>query len=114
PVAGMPIVERVIRAGLAIRPGQIVTVVSPELSDLPSRLGMEGEFETVVQHVADGTAGAVRTALEQLRPATWLVSLLGDSPLLTGDAVRKLVDHASESGAKVTILTCVVPDAQSY
>ncbi len=114
PVAGTPIVERVIRAGLAIQPAQIVTVVSPELVDLPSRLGMEGQFETVVQQVADGTAGAVRTALEQLRPTTWLVSLLGDSPLLTGEAVRKLVEHATESGARVTILTCVVPDAQSY
>jgi bifunctional UDP-N-acetylglucosamine pyrophosphorylase/glucosamine-1-phosphate N-acetyltransferase len=114
PVAGMPIVERVIRAGLAIDPGQIVTVVSPELADLPSRLGMEGEFETVIQVVADGTAGAVRTALDHLQPVTWLVSLLGDSPLLTGEAVHRLVTHASESGARVTILTCTVPDGQSY
>jgi bifunctional UDP-N-acetylglucosamine pyrophosphorylase/glucosamine-1-phosphate N-acetyltransferase len=110
----MPIVERVIRAGLAIDPGQIVAVVSPELVDLPTRLGMEGQFETVIQEVADGTAGAVRTALDHLQPTTWIVSLLGDSPLLTGEAVRKLVDHATQTGAKVTILTCVVPDAQSY
>ena len=113
-VAGVPIVERVIRAGLAIEPDQIVAVVSPELADLPSQLGMDGRFETVVQDNPDGTAGAVRCALVHLEPATWLVSLLGDSPLLTGDMVRELIDGAQKSRSRVTILTCELPDAESY
>lgn len=113
-VAGVPIVERVIRAGLAIDPDQIVAVVSPGLADLPRRLAMDGQFETVVQAEPNGTAGAVRCALAHLKPATWLVSLLGDSPLLTGEMVRELVDGARASGSRVTILTCTLPDAESY
>lgn len=113
-VAGVPIVERVIRAGLAIEPDQIVAVVSPGLADLPQRLSMAGLFQTAVQANPDGTAGAVRCALAHLEPVDWLVSLLGDSPLLTGDMVEELVDGARSSGSRVTILTCVLPDAESY
>jgi bifunctional UDP-N-acetylglucosamine pyrophosphorylase/glucosamine-1-phosphate N-acetyltransferase len=114
PVAGVPIVERVIRAGLAISPHQLVAIVSPEMTDLATRLGMEGEFEVTPQVHPYGTAGAVRTALDYLEPSDWLVSLLGDSPLLTGETVRHLVDGARASGCKVTILSCILPDARSY
>ncbi len=114
PVAGVPIVERVIRAGLAIEPDQVVAVVNVELLDLPERLGMTGRFEAIVQSYPYGTAGAVRSALDHVRPCSWIVSLLGDSPLLTGETVRALLDGASETGSRVTILTCVLEDAKSY
>jgi bifunctional UDP-N-acetylglucosamine pyrophosphorylase / glucosamine-1-phosphate N-acetyltransferase len=113
-VAGVPIVERVIRAGLAIEPCQLVAVVSPNLADLPARLSMDGAFTTAVQVNPEGTAVAVRCALDHIGPVEHIVSLLGDSPLLTGDVVRELVEGARTSGAKVTILTCVVPRAESY
>ncbi|CAN5848772.1 bifunctional UDP-N-acetylglucosamine diphosphorylase/glucosamine-1-phosphate N-acetyltransferase GlmU [soil metagenome] len=114
PVAGVPIIERVIRAGLAIDPDQMVVVVSEGLIDLPDRLGMNGEFEATTQVYPYGTAGAVRSAFDHLAPAKWLVSLLGDSPLLTGDSVRELIDGARQTGSRVTILTCVLDDAQTY
>ncbi len=113
-VAGVPIIERVIRAGLAVEPDQIVAVVSADLTDLPDRLGMVGEFEATAQVYPYGTAGAVRSALDYLEPAKWLVSLLGDSPLLTGGTVRQLIDGARATGARVTILTCIIDDAQTY
>lgn len=114
PVAGVPVVERVLRAGLAIEPDQTIAVVSPALADLPVRLGLDGRVEAVVQAPPDGTAGAVRHALQAAPECEWLVSLLGDSPLLTGHEVARLVDSARASGAEVTILSCVVDDAASY
>jgi bifunctional UDP-N-acetylglucosamine pyrophosphorylase/glucosamine-1-phosphate N-acetyltransferase len=113
-VAGVPIVERVIRAGLVIEPETLVAVVSPSLVDLPDRLSMHNQFATVVQAKPEGTAAAVRCALEAIEPVDLLVSLLGDSPLLTGEVVRDLVDGARSSGARVTILTCHLPDAETY
>lgn len=113
-VGGLPIVERVIRAGLAIEPQQLVAVVSPPLADLPVRLRMDGQFETVVQHTADGTAAAVACAMVAMSPSDWIVSLLGDSPLLTGDILQRLVDAAIERGAKLAILTCMMPDRGPY
>ncbi len=113
-VGGTPVVERVIRAGLAIAPDQIVAVVGPPLADLPVRLGMDGAFSTVVQEIPDGTAAAVRCALTALEPCRWLISLLGDSPLLTGDTVQELLVGAQRTGARITILVCQLDDAAEY
>lgn len=114
PVGGVPIVERVIRAGLAIEPRQLVAVVGESLADLPARLGMEGKFDTVVQVTPDGTASAVRHAIEALAPCDWVVSLLGDSPLLTGDILRSLVDAAITSDVRLAVLSCVLPEGGLY
>ena len=114
PVGGIPIVERIIRAGLAIQPARLLAVVSPSLVDLPARLGMEGQFETVVQDPPRGTADAVRHALDAAPEADILVSLLGDSPLLTGEVVARLLGGARASGARITLLTCLLPDAAAY
>ncbi|MGB3328789.1 MAG: bifunctional UDP-N-acetylglucosamine diphosphorylase/glucosamine-1-phosphate N-acetyltransferase GlmU [Thermomicrobiales bacterium] len=107
PVAGVPIVERVIRAGLAIEPDRLVAVVSPAMEDLPSMLGMDGLFVTTVQADPQGTASAVRHALDAIGDCEWLVSLLGDNPLLTGDMIRDLVDGARDTGARIGVLTAV-------
>lgn len=114
PVGGTPLVERIIRAGLAISPSRLLAVVSPGMVDLPVQLGMEGQFETVVQHPPNGTAGAVLTALREMDGVEYVISLLGDNPLLTGDIIQELLDGAMVSGTKVTVLTCILPDAQSY
>ena len=114
PVAGVPIVERVLRAGLAIKPRRTIAVVNPTLADLPRRLAMAGDVETIVQHAPRGTADAVHHALSADPDCSLLVSLLGDSPLLTGETVAKLVDGARSTGAKVTVLSCRLDDAAAY
>ncbi|MGC4104930.1 MAG: bifunctional UDP-N-acetylglucosamine diphosphorylase/glucosamine-1-phosphate N-acetyltransferase GlmU [Thermomicrobiales bacterium] len=105
PVAGVPLVERVIRAGLAIQPDRLVAVVSPGLKDLPSRLDMDGQFGTVVQEKPEGTAAAVSCALDAIGECEWLVSLLGDNPLLTGTMIVNLVQKANATNARVVVLT---------
>ena len=105
PVGGVPIVERVIRAGLAIAPDRLMVVVSSALEDLPARLGMDGQFEVTVQETANGTAGAVQCALDAIGPCEWIVSLLGDNPLLTGEKIAELVVGAKTKGARIGILT---------
>jgi bifunctional UDP-N-acetylglucosamine pyrophosphorylase/glucosamine-1-phosphate N-acetyltransferase len=113
-VAGTPIVERVIRAGLAIEPQRLAAVVNPDVLDLPERLGLSGRFETILQAYPYGTAGALRSALDHLPPSRWVVSLLGDSPLLTGETVQQLIDGARQGGTKISILTCLLDDAGPY
>jgi bifunctional UDP-N-acetylglucosamine pyrophosphorylase / glucosamine-1-phosphate N-acetyltransferase len=114
PVGGVPLVQRIIRAGLAVQPERLVAVVSPGMVEMPSILGMEGEFETVVQDPPRGTADAVKTALDDVPDVDYLVSLLGDNPLLSGPIVQQLLDHAIATTSRLTILTCQLDDAQSY
>lgn len=114
PVGGIPLVKRIIRAGLDVAPEVLLAVVSPAMTGLPAMLDMEGEFGTVVQDPPQGTADAVHIALKAAPEVEYLVSLLGDNPLLTGEMVRDLVAQASASAARITVLTCLLPDAQSY
>ena len=113
-VAGMPIIERVIRAGIGARSSQTVVMVGSNMADLEDRLGMHDAFTLVVQGPPKGTADSVRQALDQAGDASWVVSLLGDSPHLTSEVVDALIDSARLSRSKVTLLTCIVDDASAY
>lgn len=113
-VGGVPIVERIIRAGLGVNPSRLIVVVSPQMADMPDRLNMTGLFETVIQPEPRGTADAVRIALDALDQADYLVSLLGDNPLLTTNIIERLIRAAMDDDALLTVLTCVVNDAATY
>jgi bifunctional UDP-N-acetylglucosamine pyrophosphorylase/glucosamine-1-phosphate N-acetyltransferase len=113
-VAGVPIVERVIRAGIGAGAGRTLVMVGSGLADLEEHVTGTAGFETIVQGPPRGTADTVRQALERAPDARWLVSLLGDNPLLTPTIVRALLSQAERSGSVVTLLTCVVDDAASY
>ena len=114
-VGGIPIVQRVIRAGMGATPYKIVVLVSSGLSDLDTRLGMSGEFETLLQEPAQGTGDAVRVGLTAVEEDTeWLVSLLGDSCLLTPETVGLLLERAISEGNLITVLTAKLTDAQAY
>jgi bifunctional UDP-N-acetylglucosamine pyrophosphorylase/glucosamine-1-phosphate N-acetyltransferase len=114
-VGGIPIVQRVIQAGMGASPYKIAVIVSPGMADLDQRLGMPGAFETVIQHPARGTGDAVRCGLDAIDDDTeWIVSLLGDSCLLTAETVQTLLERAISEGNRVTVLTAILPDAQAY
>ncbi|HYH11721.1 MAG TPA: bifunctional UDP-N-acetylglucosamine diphosphorylase/glucosamine-1-phosphate N-acetyltransferase GlmU [Thermomicrobiales bacterium] len=114
PVAGVPIVERVVRAGVGAGAGRTLVMVGSNLADLEDRIGSSGQFEIVVQGPPRGTADSVRIALEHSPEARWMVSLLGDGALLTPDVVRSLIQQAKSTGSRITLLTCKVPDAATY
>jgi bifunctional UDP-N-acetylglucosamine pyrophosphorylase/glucosamine-1-phosphate N-acetyltransferase len=114
PVAGVPIVERVIRAGVRSGADRTLVMVNDNLAGLDETLGMPGMFETVVQGPPRGTADTVRLALEQAPEARWLVSLLGDGALLTSTVVADLIAQARATGSRITLLTCEVEDAATY
>lgn len=114
PVGGVPIVKRIIRAAQEINPDHIAVVVSPPMIDMPTRLDMEGEFLPVKMDVPTGTGHAVLAAIEAVPEVDYVVSLLGDSPLLTGDIIRNILDDAVASQRLVTILSCDVNDASNY
>ncbi|MER3436376.1 MAG: UDP-N-acetylglucosamine diphosphorylase/glucosamine-1-phosphate N-acetyltransferase [Chloroflexota bacterium] len=114
PVAGLPMVLHVLRAGAAVSPASTTLVVSPEVTAIADRLDLPRGIQIVVQHPPLGTGDAVRAALPFAHAARWLVVLYGDHPLLTGQMVRDLVAGARQSKALVTLLTCELDDAAAY
>lgn len=113
-VAGIPMVERVLRAGAGARPDAIALVVGRETIDLCSMLGSDGGLITAIQDPPRGTGDAVRTGLEALPEIDRLVVLYSDHPLLEPSSVAQLVEGSRAARAMVTVLSAVLPDAAGY
>jgi bifunctional UDP-N-acetylglucosamine pyrophosphorylase/glucosamine-1-phosphate N-acetyltransferase len=114
PVAGVPMIERILRAGRGANPVSTSLVVSPALSDLADRLGRVGEIAVVIQDPPLGTGDAVRVALPAVGDAGWVLSVFADHPLLTESDVADFVAGAKSGNALVTVLTCMLDDALAY
>ena len=114
PVAGVPMVQRVLRAGMGAEPQMVAIVVSPETREIVPTLEAEVPVTTVVQDPQQGTGEAGRLALEALPDVDRAVVLLSDNPLLEAQHMRDLLRRATETGALVTILTAQVQDAAHY
>ena len=114
PVAGIPMIEHVLRAGKIAHPSRTVLVVGESTSDLAAQLGWMSPVVSVVQNPPRGTGDAVRCALPVLRDVQWVLVLYADHPLLTTSAIEHLVLGAQRTNARVTILTCLMPEAAGY
>jgi len=114
PVAGVPMIERVLRAGRAVQPVSRTVVVSPALVPLPTTGESTDKITIAVQDPPLGTGDAVRTGLSMIGEAEWVVVLYADTPLLTGPTLSRLVAEARRTKALVTMLTCLVSDAAGY
>jgi bifunctional UDP-N-acetylglucosamine pyrophosphorylase/glucosamine-1-phosphate N-acetyltransferase len=113
-VAGVPMIERLVRASAGADPVSTTIVVSPALADLVERLGRSGEINSVVQETPLGTADAARRALPTIGDAEWMLTVFADHPLLTEEIVAGFVAGARASQALVTVLTCQLEDGGAY
>ncbi len=110
-ILGRRMVDWVIEAGRDAGARPIVIVSSP-----PSRDAFESAGVTVVvQDPPLGTGDAVRTARTALEAATGDVLVLsGDTPLLTPELLRDLVETHRRESAAATILSAEPPDPRAY
>jgi bifunctional UDP-N-acetylglucosamine pyrophosphorylase / glucosamine-1-phosphate N-acetyltransferase len=126
-VAGMPMVEWVLRTATALRPrtttivvGHQATELKAALSELSGQAGLSGLSEHraltfVVQEPQLGTAHALLMAEPALATRTGiLVMLYADVPMLTTETVARLMERHISSGAAATVLTADVEDPHGY
>lgn len=108
PVMGVPmlglVVDAVVEAGVE-RP---TVVVGYQGDRVRETLGDAVEY--VVQKEQRGTGHAVSSASEVLTSARDVLVLHGDTPLVTGAMLERLMRRHRESGAAATLLTAVVDD----
>ena len=111
PILGRPMVEWIVEAGRGAGAEPLVIVASPATEDRFDGLGVE----VAVQREALGTGDAVRSAQEALASYEGDVLILsGDTPLLTADLLRALVDTHHRERADATILSAEPPDPRLY
>jgi bifunctional UDP-N-acetylglucosamine pyrophosphorylase/glucosamine-1-phosphate N-acetyltransferase len=119
-IAGRSLIGHVLEAASAVDPAHVVVVIGHGRDQVLAHLEEVAPWvDTVVQEEQRGTGHAVRIALAALASAhalaaTPVVVLSGDTPLLTGTTVRRLVDEQREGGAAATILTAVLDDPTGY
>lgn len=90
-LAGLPLVGHVVRAAEALGPQRIGVVVGPDMEAVSRAVA---PYPTVVQERRDGTGGAVRAGLPLVDGFDGdVIVLYGDTPMLTDDVLKALIDR---------------------
>ena len=115
-VAGEPLVGHVLRAVRDAGIEDVVVVVGHQREAVRAYLqNRHAGARTAVQETMRGTGDAVRQALPEIPDdADTVMVLAGDTPLLTGETLRTLAAHHTETGAAATILTARLQDPSGY
>ncbi|MGD3109203.1 bifunctional UDP-N-acetylglucosamine diphosphorylase/glucosamine-1-phosphate N-acetyltransferase GlmU [Streptomyces sp. YGL11-2] len=119
-ICGRSLVGHVVAASRELDPEHLVVVVGHAREQVRQHLAeVDPAVRTAVQHEQNGTGHAVRTALDELRGSGaaldgTVVVVCGDTPLLTGETLKKLSDTHTADGNAVTVLTAEVPDSTGY
>lgn len=113
PVCGKPMVEHVIDHVSKLNMKTIVTIIGHGAEKVKQYLG--GKCEYALQEEQLGTAHAVRQAEALLgnEEGTTLV-ICGDTPLITPETMKALMEHHTNTNAKATILTAYSEDPTGY
>ncbi|GAA0668426.1 bifunctional UDP-N-acetylglucosamine diphosphorylase/glucosamine-1-phosphate N-acetyltransferase GlmU [Streptomyces thermocarboxydovorans] len=107
----------VLAAAGELQPEHLVVVVGHAREKVTAHLAeIAPEVRTAVQAEQNGTGHAVRMGLEELGGSVdgTVVVVCGDTPLLTGETLRRLAGTHAADGNAVTVLTAEVPDATGY
>ncbi len=116
-ICGRSLVGHVLAASRELNPENLVVVVGHAREQVAAHLGeVDAAVRTAVQERQNGTGHAVRIALEELGGAVdgTVVVVCGDTPLLTGETLKRLTGTHHGDGNAVTVLTAEVPDATGY
>ncbi|MCX2926555.1 bifunctional UDP-N-acetylglucosamine diphosphorylase/glucosamine-1-phosphate N-acetyltransferase GlmU [Streptomyces sp. NEAU-W12] len=116
-LCGRSLVGHVLAASGELEPENLVVVVGHARERVTAHLAeVAPDVRTAVQAEQNGTGHAVRMGLEELGGSVdgTVVVVCGDTPLLTGETLRRLSATHSADGNAVTVLTAEVPDATGY
>jgi bifunctional UDP-N-acetylglucosamine pyrophosphorylase / glucosamine-1-phosphate N-acetyltransferase len=111
PLCGRPVVAWPVDAARASGAARVVVVDNPtrKLAEhLPDGV------EVAVQEAPRGTADAVAAAAPLIQHDRTVVVINGDVPLITGDAIRRLVEIHERAGAGATVATMELDEPGAY
>jgi UDP-N-acetylglucosamine diphosphorylase/glucosamine-1-phosphate N-acetyltransferase len=116
PLAGVPLIEHVVRLARLSGARQIIAIVGHQRESVIAHLrSVDPGIDTAVQAEQLGTAHAVRQAEQRLRDFDGDVLILsGDAPLTRPETIAAMLDRHRSTGAVVTVLTAVLPDPTGY
>ncbi|MEN9273893.1 MAG: bifunctional UDP-N-acetylglucosamine diphosphorylase/glucosamine-1-phosphate N-acetyltransferase GlmU [Gloeomargarita sp. DG02_4_bins_56] len=115
PVAGKPMLERVIRNVEGLPVERLLVVVGHGAAQVQAALGAFPQVEFVHQEPLLGTGHAVQQLIPHLQGFTGdLLVLNGDVPLLRPTTLAQLLATHQQGQYGVTMLTALLPDPSGY
>jgi len=112
-VCGKPLLSYVVDAASAAGSSQIVLVLGHQAQQV--REIAPKDAVCVMQEKQLGTGHAVMSAREQLESRTGTVLILcGDTPLITGQTLKKAYEHHVQERNDITVLTAVMDEPTGY
>jgi bifunctional UDP-N-acetylglucosamine pyrophosphorylase/glucosamine-1-phosphate N-acetyltransferase len=111
PLCGRPMIEWPVAAASEAGAETIVVVDSP---GRPLAAVLDGRVVIAVQERPLGTADAARSAAGHIDPASTVIVMAGDVPLINPETLRGLAEAHARSGAAGTIATAVLVDPGGY
>jgi bifunctional UDP-N-acetylglucosamine pyrophosphorylase/glucosamine-1-phosphate N-acetyltransferase len=115
PLAGLPIIEHVVRTARALDASTTTIVVGHGAEAVREALQGFPDLRFVVQSPQLGTGHAVLQAESVLQGKSGTVLLLyGDVPLLQANTLRQLLERHHDQHASATVLTAELPDPYGY
>jgi bifunctional UDP-N-acetylglucosamine pyrophosphorylase/glucosamine-1-phosphate N-acetyltransferase len=113
PVCGKPMVQHVVDQVLQLGLEKLVTIVGFGAEQVKAQIGDKSEF--AFQEEQLGTAHAVMQASPYLQNEDGVTLVVcGDTPLITAETMKALLEHHLSTNAKATILTAVTEDPTGY
>lgn len=115
-VAGKSLVHRVIDAAKSLNPEKTIVVVGHLREQVEAHLReVAPHVQTALQPQTLGTGHAVRCGLDIAPDISGdIVVISGDSPLLEGETLTKLVGYHQTQGNSITVMSSRVPNPKGY
>ncbi len=112
-ILGKPLVRWVVDALHEAGIENVITVVGHERDQVIPLV--EDDTTVVIQHKQAGTADAVRQCAGKLVDFSGsLMVLTGDSPLITPETIKRLIDDREKTNAAIVMLTMILDDPYGY
>ncbi|HBY46459.1 MAG TPA: UDP-N-acetylglucosamine diphosphorylase/glucosamine-1-phosphate N-acetyltransferase [Chloroflexi bacterium] len=113
PIAGLPMIEHVVRAAEAIQPGQIVLTIGPTSASL--REPYTDRADIAWQADPLGTGDAARAALPVLRDdIAWVMVIFGDHPIVDPVTLQQLIDQTRAAEPILSTVAVVLDEPGPY
>jgi len=113
-VLGRAMIDYVLHTVESLRPKGIAVVTGHASEMVQAHVGKPRNLEWVIQDKQLGTGHAVRQCEEVISDVRDVLIVCGDTPLLRGETLAKLVTEHRERDAVVTVLTAEVDDPSGY
>ena len=115
PIAGRPMIERVLDTANTVLPTTITLIVGHKAETVRDRLGNRPNLAVAIQEPQLGTAHALQQAEPLLAGRSGsLILLSGDVPLLSPNTLKRLLETHRGSGAAATVVTATVDRPYGY